>query len=338
MRRRWPVIGVVVASLVLLGVFSARGWRGSPSLSDDERAVVEEVENGDLAEQPAEAARYVEANIGLLLSDEVASAVDGSDLAALFEGALANEAEGHQVLDRVVAGVAAEGAIYSSDLRPVLGEVIESNMAWFDARINAPFESGIGDPTEEVRRLYVAAHDFLRETMRDSRVATRVRVAMSEFGRAGVAGAPEGGDQRSERLAEIGRVQAVFTIAQINADMALAREDGDAAGIEAAMAAANGLGSDNAGDSATWLALGAFGSPDPALRSAARGEAAGQPFLDANGQVKSDPSPSETDALREWAKRQTMSGGVLEHDSAFIDAGAVDVRSATIVPSLEDRL
>lgn len=338
MRRRWLVVGAVVASLVLIGVVLASGWRSSPSLSSDERAVVDEVERGHLLERPAEAARYVEDNIALLLLPDVASELATSDLAELFEVALASEADEERVLDRIVAGVANEGAIHSPDLLPLFGEAVAANMAWFDTRINAPFSLGIGDLPEDVRRRYVTAHDFLRETMRDRRVAMRVRASMSEFARAGIAGAPEGGDERSRRLAEIGRVQAVFTLAQINAEMAEAREEGEVDGIDAASAAGNGLRSDDSGDSATWLALAAFGSPDPAVRSAARAQAAGHPFLDANGQLKTQLNQSETDALREWATRQTMSGGILEHDSAFIDAGGVDVRSATIVPSLDERL
>lgn len=337
MRRRRALFAAA-ALLGMLAATWAMDWGPfRPSLDADERAVVEQIDAGSLAARSTDAASYVENNIATLLSPGVASAVDGADLARLFEVALEGDTgDQDAVLDVVVAGVAEEGAIHSADLRVVLGEAITERLTWFDARINGPFSYSPGDLPAGTRRDYLAAHDFLREASRDPQVATRLRQAVNEYGQTEVARAPDEGQDRAHRLAQLGRVQAFFTHAQDNAETGDARRTEEADAIDAANAADRVRKADNAVERAVWLALDRFGDPEASDHDALRAAAAGEPFVNGDGELKTDPSESEQQAFRDWALRQTLQGGLTEADANAIAGGAAQLELGS-VPALEGR-
>lgn len=319
MRRRHA--GVAMAAVAVVGAggaWAALAVMSGSSLDADERAVVEEVESGAYANS-GDAARYVDGNVAVLLSEDVAGEVDGADLASLFEVALSGDAA-DGVFETVVSVVAEEGAIHAPELRPVLGDAAEARLSWFDARINA-FRSDNSDQWSELRVAYQDAFGFLRATMRDPEVAQQLRQSMAAYGRTEVAAAPEAGEDRTSRLKGMGRLQAFFTLAYFEAETRAARLDGDLDAVEAAEEADLERRQEDVVDRVMWVALDRFES-DPAVRAAAEGE----PFADASGALKDDLSESETRALEAWATNQAREGGVLVDDVTHLDAGVSDAR------------
>lgn len=295
MRRRRMPVAVVAAVVVAAIALWNTGWGpfGS-SLDRDEQAVVDEVDARTHATRPVEARRFVEDNIDVLLSEDVARHVDRDAHAELFEVALSSQQgdDDQVVLAMVVAAVAEPGAIHNDALRPVFGDATAARMEWFDTRINASLRVTPDAATDEARHGIRAARSFVLETMHDPQTAARLHEAVYDYGLAEVASAPEGGDGRASRLDEIGRVQAFFEAAQTDAGT------GDAG-------SAGGSGRrESSTDRAVWVALDRLGF-DPAARAAA----AGQPFVDANGAPKTELGPSERDALALWAVSQAQSGG-----------------------------
>ena len=318
---RWRHVGFAVAAVAVVGIggaWAAIAAMSGSSLDADDRAVVEEVENESHSET-ADATRFVEENVAVLLSADVAGEVDGGDLAALFEVALDGDGT-DGVFETIVFAVAEEGAIHSPELRPVLGEAAGARLAWFDARINA-FTSDNSDQWSELRVAYRSAFALLRETMRDHAVAERLRQSMTDYGRAEVAAAPEAGEERSFRLKGMGRFQAFFTLAYYEAEKRDARLDGDLDAVDAAEEADQKRRQEDFVGRAMWVAVDRFES-DPAVRAAAVGE----PFADASGALKGDLSESETQALEAWATNQAREGGLLVDDVTRLNAGAEDAR------------
>ena len=235
MKRQHAVAVLAVAAVVGAGGAWARmaAMSGS-SLDADERAMVEEVARGS-HNSAADAARFVDANVSVLLSKDVIDEIDGADLAAVFEVALEGEsADG--LFETVVSAVAEEGEIHSPALRPVLGDTAAARLAWFDARINA-FTSASSDQWDEPWGPYDEALRFLREVMRDPGVADRLRQSMADYGRAEVAAAPGADGARTSRLMGVGGFQAFFTLAYFEAEEFEARLDRSLHGVEDAEAA-----------------------------------------------------------------------------------------------------
>jgi len=318
----WRHAGVVVAAVGAFGLggaWAAMSALSGASLDADERAVVEEVEGGSHGDA-ADAARFVEENVAVLLSADVAGEVDGDGLAALFEVALDGDAA-DGVFETIVFAVAEERAIHSPELRPVLGEAAGTRLAWFDARINA-FTSDNSDEWSDLRVAYDAAFAFLRETMRDQAVAERLRGSMADYGQREVAAAPEAGEERAFRL-DMGGFQAFFTLAYYEAEEHEARLEGNLDAVEAAEEADVERRQQDVVDRAMWVALDRFES-DPAIRAAAVGE----PFAEASGALKSDLTDSEAEALEAWTTNQAREGGLLAGDVVYLSAGTVDVRGA----------
>lgn len=316
--RRTGVVATTVAVIVAGGAWAAIAATSGSSLDADERAVVDEVESGSHSDA-ADAALFVEENVAVLLSADVAGEVDGADLAALFEAALSSDA-GDAVFETVVSAVAEEGAIHSRELRPALGDEARQRLSWFDARINA-FTSDNSDQWSELRVAYNAAFALLREAMRDPAVAGRLRQSMADYGRAQVAAAPEAGEERTSRLMGMGSFQAFFTLAYYEAEEREARLDGDFDAVEAAEAADQKRRQEDAVDRAVWVALDRFES-DRAVRAAAIGE----PFADASGALKDGLTEGETQALEAWATNQALEGGLLVDDVIDLAAGTAIVR------------
>lgn len=319
---RWR-IAAVAGAVAVVGVGGALValWlsSGGSSLDADERAVVEEVESGSLSDA-ADAARFVDENIALLLSADVAGGVDGAGLAALFEGALSSDA-GDAVFETVVAAVAEEGAIHSPELRPVLGDAAAARLAWFDPRINAPLLYANVERLEEVRALSRAAHVFLRETMRDPAVAERLRQSVAAYGLAEVAAAPAAGEERESRLLDIGAVQGFFSEAYYAAEVREARLDGNGEAEQRAEDADRERRAEDAVDQAMWVAIDRFES-DPVVRA----EAEGEPFAEADGALKDDLTEREAEALEAWAVNEALELGVFWDDVGSLSLGNFKVR------------
>jgi hypothetical protein len=127
---RWRQAGVAMAAVAVIGAggtLAAMAAMSGSSLDADERTVVEEVESGSHRDA-ADAAQFVDENVTVLLSADVAREVDGGDLASLLEVALSNDA-GDGVFETVVSAVAEEGTIHAPELRPVLGDAAASRLA-----------------------------------------------------------------------------------------------------------------------------------------------------------------------------------------------------------------
>ena len=85
---------------------------------------------------------------------------------------------------------------------------------------------------------------------------------------------------------------------------------------------------ESAANRAIWVAEARFENPDEALLNAA----AGEPFLDANGRLKADPSPEEVQAFRDWAITESRDGnGVLVDDVNVLRAGSTQVTESAAV-------
>ena len=278
------------------------------------KVLVEQVESSAHANS-RDAVRFVDDNIEVLLSKDMADEVDGTDLAALFEVALGTDG-GDGVFETIVFAVAEEGVIHSPELRPVLGEAAGARLAWFDARINA-FTSDNSDEWDRLRVAYDAAFTFLRETMRDQAVAERLRRSMVDYRRTEVAAALHAGDERTTGLMNAGSSQAFFTLAYFKAEEREARIDRNIDAVEAAREAHLERRREDAVDRAMWVALDRFES-DPAVRAAAVGE----PFAEASGSLKNDLTGSEANALKTWATNQAREGGLLAGDATHLAAGA----------------
>lgn len=318
MRRRHAVVAAAVAVLAAGGVWAVMAALTGSSLDADESAVVEAVERGSHGE-PADAASFVDENIAVLLSEDVAAEVDGADLAALFEAAFDGDGT-DGLFETVVAAVAEEGAIHRPELRPVFGEAAASRLAWFDARVDA-FPSDSSDDLSELPVPESAAFVFLREAMRDPAVAEQLRRSMADYGRAEVAVAPVTGRERTSRLMSIGGLQGFLTLVHLEAEEHEARLDDRLDGVQAAAEADRARRQEDRVDRAMWVALDRFES-DAVVRAAAMGE----PFADARGGLQATLTESETEALKAWVMSEIRHGGLLVNDMNDLDAGIAIVR------------
>jgi hypothetical protein len=283
------------------------------SLDSQQQDVVDTVEAGTHTSDADAAARFVSGDLDVLLSDDVAGAVDADALAELFEVALADDAQ-TELFARVVAAVAAEGEIHSEALRPVLMDAATARLASIDEWVNAYF--AVSAPTGQVRDDYFAARDFLRAALRDPRAAERFDRAVDDYGQAETARAPESGDPRLVRLSQLGRLGAFVTAAWYEAE----RGEGD--DPDAALAADARRRSEDRTSFSVWVALDRYES-DAAVRASAQG----QPFVDETGAIKRDLSPDEAEALRHWAESLTVDGGLAATDLVSILAGVADIPS-----------
>jgi hypothetical protein len=306
----------VAVALIAAGAVSwmGCGWSGS-SLDAQVRAVVDAVEAHRHTADPADAARFVTDYLDVLLSSDVADAVDARDLADLFDTALTDGTQ-DELFGRVVAAVAAEGEIHSEGLRPVFAEAATARLAWIDERVSARFASA--DPAQG--RDYFALQDFLRETVRDPRAADRLDRAIDDYGQAETARAPDSGDPRHLRLSQIGRVDALVDEARHDAERDAASQAEDADAVDAADTADGDRRTEARTNWAVWVALDRYDS-DAAVRAAAQG----QPFVDGAGALRADLGPNESEALRRWALSLAVGGGPTASDVGYIGAGAVDI-------------
>lgn len=302
MTRRLGFAGAAVAWMAGCGLFGS-------ALDSHEREVVDAVDARTHTSDPDAAARFVSGELAVLLSDDVAGAVDDDALADLFDAALADDAEA-ELFGRVVAAVAAEGEIQSEVLRPVLMDAAAARLEWIDERVNAYFAASV--PIGQVRDDYFAFRDFLRAAMRDPRAAEHFDRAVDDYGLAETARAPESDEARLVRLSQLGRLSAFVTAAWYEA------ERGD--DPDAALAADSRRRSADRTKFSVWVALDRYES-DPAVRASAQGE----PFVDETGAIRSDLSPDETDALQRWAESLTVDGGLTSTDLLSILAGVADI-------------
>jgi hypothetical protein len=284
------------------------------SLDPQAQDVVDAVDARTHMSDPGDAARFVSDDLDVLLSEGVAGAVDADAMADLFDAALAGD-EQAELFGSVVAGVAAEGDIHSEALRPVLAEAATRQLAWIEERVDEYFASDA--PPARLRDDYSAIQVFLRETMSDPRAAAHLDQAVDDYAQAETALAPDGGEPRMERLRQIGRLDALTDEAWHDAELAQA---GDAAAIDAANAANRDRMTEGRTNSAVWVALDRYES-DAAVRASAQG----RPFIDASGAIKSEMSPDEVEALRDWADSLAVDGGLTWADVGDIVTGAADV-------------
>ena len=305
MTRRLALVGAAAA-----GWLAGCGLFGS-SLDSQQQDVVDAVEARTHTSDPDAAARFVSGDLDVLLSDDVAGAVDADALADLFEVALADDAR-TELFGRVVAAVAAEGEIHSEALRPVLMDAATARLASIDEWVNAYF--AVSAPTGQVRDDYFAVRDFLRAAMRDPRAAERFDRAVDDYGQAETARAPESGDPRLVRLSQLGRLGGFVTAAWYEAE----RGEGD--DPDAALAADSRRRSEDRTSFSVWVALDRYESD-----AAVRASALGQPFVDETGAIKPDLSPDEAEALRHWAESLTVDGGLTATDLLSILAGVADI-------------
>jgi len=302
-----------------LGGAAAAAWLAGcglfgGALDPQAQDAVDAVDARTYASDPADATGFVSDDLDVLLSDDVAGAVDADAMADLFGAALAGD--GHaELFGRVVTAVAAEGEIHSEALRPVLADAAIARLAWIDQQVNAYFASS--PAPAEVRHQYFAIKNFLREAMRDPGAAERLDRAVDDYAQSETGRAPESGGPRMERLRQIGRLDALTDEAWHDADLEMA-EGTDA--IDAANAANRHRLSEGRINWDVWVALDRYES-DAAVRASAQG----QPFVDDTGAIKSDLSSDEVDALRHWAGALTALGGLTRDDVGWIIAGAADV-------------
>lgn len=331
------------------------------------------------ADDPARSGEFVDRNFESLMSREVGQVASDPAMAALFDSALTGSDQRGDLMQRVIAEVADDGTIHNGGLPLAFANGAAANMSVIDANINDAFPTAEAPAPEGAAETYGDTHDFLREVSRDPAAANRLREGLNDYGRAEVAAAAHGGDERTSRLRGLGRVQNTVNVAQ-NEALTTAAEDeirvaleqpgtgltpgrtldyhistvplvgvGDLASSANDLAGALGISAgdvldtvldspterdplagldeaeridrarraETAANQAIWVAEARFENPDEALLDAA----AGQPFLEANGMLKTDPSQEEVHAFRDWAITQSRDGGILLADVQHLQSG-----------------
>lgn len=309
------------------GVWAVSAGPSGDGLTPREQRIVDAVASGEARANPADAALFVERNLDVLLSEHGAEAVGDAALRRLVAAALQDESEQIALLSRVAAVVADQGAIHSDGLPTVFAEAVAANMAWVDQRINAPFMYQAGEVPRDVEAEYLALHDFLRETMRDPDAAGRIREGLHHYGSTETRAAPQSGQARRLRLKQIGRLQRFLFETQRNAERGKSDDELDTDDLAAAQEREEPRRVDDAANRAVWLVTDLYDSDTPAGTSL-RTSAHGQPFVDGTGALKSDMSPSELRAFREWASAQTGTDddrGPIWSDNNALHAGGAEI-------------
>jgi hypothetical protein len=219
--------------------------------------------------------------------------------------------------------------LHVPELRPVFGDAAAVRMSWFAPRISALLSEAV-EGSGEVHGPAGSAHIFLWETMRDPAVAEQLRRSMADYGQSEVAGAPVDGEERTARLTRVGHLQTALTAAHHAAEECAARLEGNLDAVEAAREADEQRRAEDGVNQAMWVAQARFARPDQALLDAA----AGEPFLDAAGGLKTDLSPQEAEAFRDWAVVQAREEGVLFDDVGPLERGIAQGLLSGQVPCL----
>jgi hypothetical protein len=343
------------------------------------------------SDDPAQSGSFVDRHFEPLMSREVGEVASAPAMGALFESALTGSDQRGDLMQRVIAEVADDGAIHNGGLPLAFANGAAANMSIIDANINNAFPAGEAPVPEAVEETYRETHDFLREVSGDPVAADRLRRGLNDYGSAEVMAAPDSGERRTSRLVDVGRLQNAMNMAQ-NEALTNAAADEISAALESpgyvptpgstldyyissvpvpvvgtAAASANDLAGAfglSAGDlldgwletdepsplagleeadridllrraetgvnQAIWVAQDRFAHPDQALLDAA----AGQAFLDADGSLKTDPSPEEIVAFRDWAVVQAREDGVLYDDVGPLERGFAQGHTSGHDPSL----
>ena len=133
----------VAAALLAASAVSWMGGCGGSSLDGQERAVVDTVEEPIAAPRnKPTAACFVTDDLDVLLSGDVADAVDAHDPGRSVRHRPGGRHAGRALRVHVVAAVAAEGEIHSEGLRPVLAEAATARLGWIDERVDRALRLG----------------------------------------------------------------------------------------------------------------------------------------------------------------------------------------------------
>ena len=298
------------AGLVALG---SAGCASDP-LDAGQRSVVETLDTA--RPEGADAAAYVDANLDVLLSPEVAGAADGAALAAVFEAALAVETGRDDRMDAVAAAVASDGPIHSPDLPLVFAAAIADDVGWVEARVNTALDLLPEVPDAPLSE-YFAAHDLVREVVGDPDARAVVRAALDDHLAAAIAAAPDPGPERYVRIMQLSRLRTFAHLAERNADRGQARRDRDLDALEDEVGAASDRAIEGHRQLMGWLAAERYPT-DQALRDAARGS----PFVDDDGALRDPMSESQREAFLDWATRLVGPGDPLDDDFLALATGA----------------
>ena len=189
---RRAAAALAVSGIVGLLAVASRGCASDP-LDAGQRSVVEALAD-DRPDRPdgAAAAAFVDDNLDVLLSAEVAGAADGAGLAGVFEDALTVEAGRDERLDAVAAAVATEGRIHSAELPVVFAEAIAENLDWVEARVNTALDLVPEVPDAPLSE-YLAAHDLVREVVSRSAGGAVVREGFDDHMAAAISAGPTRG-------------------------------------------------------------------------------------------------------------------------------------------------
>jgi hypothetical protein len=309
-------VAVAAALVVGGGGLVALGSTGCASdpLDAGQRSVVETLDTA----RPvgADAAAYVDANLDVLLSAEVAGAADGAALAAVFEDALAVETGRDDRMDAMAAAVATDGRIHSPELPVVFAEAIAADVGWVEARVNTALDL-LPEVPHAPLSAYFAAHDLVREVVGDPDARAVVRAALDDYLAAAIAAAPDPGLERYVRIMQLSRLRTFAHLAERNADRGQARRDRDLDALEDEVGAASDRAIEGHRQFMGWLAAGRYAT-DQALWDAARGS----PFVDDEGALRDPMSESQREAFLDWATRLVGPGDPLDDDFLALAAGA----------------
>lgn len=323
------------AIAVALGVsWLAGSGPGQASLDANKRAVLDAVEDRDHMTDSATAAEFVAGNLDVLLSADFARAVDHDDTIDLFDLALSDGHAAQALLGQVTERMAHDGEIHIDGLREVFVDAVIANMDWLDQRVNAPFTYSPAGIPARVTTAYLSLHDFLRETLRDSECADRLRAALDGYGMVETAAAPETGEPRDRRLVELGRLQTFLFEAHRNAERGRDFDEDDPEQIAAAHASEQPRIIEDAVNRAVWLALDVY-EADTTEGAALRSSAQGRAFVDETGRLKASMSMEEEAEFRHWAASLMVDGGPLDADDRSFGAGSTDIVNS--IPTIRGR-
>ena len=155
------------------------------------------------ADDPNQSGDFVDRHFEPLMSQDVGNVTSAPAMGALFDSALTGSDQRGELMQRVIAEVADDGAIHNGGLPVAFANGAAANMSIIDANINNAVPTASAPAPAGADHAATATDVFLREVSRDVGAAHRLRDGLNAYGQAETVNVPDSGDARTFRLARI---------------------------------------------------------------------------------------------------------------------------------------